>query len=424
MNPISRKFQAQLPKLNRAVWILMLGRLLSQVGTGFVLFYAAVFFVNEVGLSATAVGIGIGSESISGVFGRIIGGLMSDSPRWGRRKTLLLSAAFSAVADIMLALSYNFPTFLLSNLLMGLGVGLYWPSMESAVADLTAIDQRNEAYALTRLADNLGLALGVVFGGLLIGATGAFRLLFWIDGISFVVFLGIIHGAIRETLNVDRATKQIWRGWAVALRDHPLRIYVAVNVLFTTYLSLLNTALPLYLTNFVGFGQRSGQAANGEANFTALSLLFTWYIVLAALLQLPVARWLNRYTHPQVLSVSAVFWAIGFLLVWLTGSLPGGTALWAGLSVAVMAIATIAYTPAASALVANLAPESMRGVYLSINSLCWAVGYFIGPIIGGWAMGQSIEIAHSFWLVGIGSVGVAIGILVYLDRSLKSRAWN
>jgi hypothetical protein len=63
-----------LPQLNSQVWILAAGRFLSGVGTGFTLFYAPIFFVNQVGLSATQVGIGLGSASISGVLGRILGG--------------------------------------------------------------------------------------------------------------------------------------------------------------------------------------------------------------------------------------------------------------------------------------------------------------------------------------------------------------
>jgi hypothetical protein len=53
-----------------------MGRLLSQIGSGFTLFYAPIFFVNQVGLSATAVGIGLGSGSISGVVGRFLGVLL------------------------------------------------------------------------------------------------------------------------------------------------------------------------------------------------------------------------------------------------------------------------------------------------------------------------------------------------------------
>ncbi|HEY9597769.1 MAG TPA: MFS transporter, partial [Cyanophyceae cyanobacterium] len=53
------------PQLGAQIWILATGRFLSQVGSGFTLFYAPIFFVNQVGLSATAVGIGLGSASVS-----------------------------------------------------------------------------------------------------------------------------------------------------------------------------------------------------------------------------------------------------------------------------------------------------------------------------------------------------------------------
>lgn len=403
-------------KLDRRIWILIIGRLLCQAGTGFVLFYAPIFFVNQVGLSAAAVGFGIGSESISGVFGRLIGGSLADSPQWGRRKTLLLAAAISALADLVLVFSNSFPTFLAGNLLMGLGVGLYWPATEAVVADLASLENRNEAFALNRLADSLGLGLGIVLGGGLIALTGAYRALFVADALSFIVFFGIIYRAIGETLSPQTVNKRAWQGWAVALRDRPLWVYVTANVLFTTYLALISSTLPLYLTNFV-----SPKSEGRGFDSVVISGLFAWHVALAALCQLPVARALNRWSRPQALMISAVLWAIGFGLVWVTGVATEAHLAWAGLSLAVLAFATVCYTPAASSLVVGLAPESSRGVYLSINSLCWAAGYFVGPVVGGWAMSQSQPVADRFWIVVALSVAGAIAILQYLDRMLKNR---
>jgi len=41
--------------------------------------------------------------------------------------------------------------------------------------------------------------MGIVFGGVLIGTTEAYRTLFVIDAISFVVFFAVIYLAIAET---------------------------------------------------------------------------------------------------------------------------------------------------------------------------------------------------------------------------------
>ncbi|MGM0456764.1 MAG: MFS transporter, partial [Cyanobacteriota bacterium] len=75
----------------------------------------------------------------------------------------------------------------------------------------------------------------------------------------------------------------------------------------------------------------------------------------------------------------------------------------------------------ASALVVELAPEEMRGVYLSINSLCWAIGYAIGPPLGGAALDRSQTVANSFWLVLAASVALMIPILKQLERRLNRR---
>ena len=411
----STRLRSWLPQMDAQVWILAIGRFLSEVGTGFTLFYAPIFFVNQLGFSATSVGLALGSASITGVVGRILGGLFSDSPMWGRRRTLLLSSAIAAGASVVLATTINFPTLVIGNLLIGLGQGLYWPASEALVADLTSPSERREAYALTRLADSLGMGMGIVFGGALIGSTGAYRALFVIDAVSFVVFFVVVYFAIQEIYRpqADKSSSFLSQGWLTALSDRRLLIYVCVNVIFTTYISQLHSTLPLYLKNFVPVGEAQGFSEQ------TISILFGWHLVTAVLCQLPAARILKRFTHPQALSISALVWALGFVCIWLTGFSSLGQLIWAVLALGLLAIATVLYYPSASSLITDLAPPDRLGVYFSINSLCWAVGYLIGPPLGGLALDQSPFIADSFWLGLACSVIVTIAILQYLHRILK-----
>lgn len=401
---------------NSQIWILATGRFLSAIGTGFTLFYAPIFFVNQVGLSSTEVGLGIGSGSISGIFGRILGGSFSDSQFWGRRRTLLLSSVVSAVGSLVLAQASNFSIFVVGNLLIGLGIGLYWPATEAVVADLTQGQNRMEAYALTRLADNLGLGLGIILGGILIRTTGSYRALFVVDAISFVVFFGVIWIAIAETYIPGKYHEQALGSWIAALRNRAFLVYALVNVILTMYVSQIQSTLPLYFSKFVRL------AASGDGfEPTIISALFTWHLVLAIACQIPVARALKHFSHPYSLMVSALLWGLGFLLVGFTGVVSFGHFVWAVLAMGVFAIATVSYTPFASSLVTDLAPESQRGVYFSINSICWAVGYFVGPPLGGWALDQTRTVANGFWLYLALSVAIVIAILQYLSLILKQR---
>jgi MFS family permease len=403
-----------LPNLNRSIWILAAGRLLSQVGTGFTFFYLPIFFVNEVGLSATAVGAALGSASLSGVIGRFWGGAAIDSPNWGRRRTLLISMVVSALGSFFLAFANDLGTLVIGNLLMGFGVGLYWPATEAVVADLSPLEKRGEAYAITRLADSIGLGLGVVLGGILITLAPAYRALLIADGISFLLFFAILYVFIAETSQPNLQRHAGLKGWKIALGDRRFLTYIAVNILITTYLAQINTTLPLYFKNFARQGQ-------GFSELT-ISTLFAWHLALAILLQLPIARWLKPYSYPQGLIVSMLFWGLGFGLMWVCGVAPAGGLLWAVVALGLMAIAMASYTPIASALVVSLAPESLRGVYLSLNSQCWAIGYLMGPALGGAAMDWPPNLANSYWLMLVGSIPVGLWILRVLNQQLKTES--
>lgn len=395
--------------LNSQIWILAGGRLLLQFGTGFTLFYAPIFFVNKLGFSPTMVGIALGSASVSGILGRFLGGSWSDSPQWGRRKILLLSAIISAIADIFLASASDFSFLLLGNLLMGLGIGFYWPPAEALVADLTTASQRNSAFAISRLADNLGLGLGIIIGGWIIAATNNFRILFILDGFSFLVFYLVIYFTIKETPLNNSTSQTQWHGWSLALKDRSLWIFCIVNIIFTAYISQIQTTLPLYLTNFT---------VNHEFPISSISSLFSLYIIFAALFQLPVLKILNPLSRIQGLTLSLAMWGISFCSIWVTGNVSQFAFYWAIFSVLTAAMAVIIYNPLASGLIVDLAPVSLRGVYFAINSQCWAIGYLIGPPLGGWVLDQGMIYAHNFWLILASSVIIGMLILQYLKITL------
>ncbi len=400
-------------KLPRQIWILALGRLLSEIGSGFTIFYAPIFFVQQVGLSATSVGLALGSASISGIAGRLISGTYAD--RWGRKPVLLLSTLVLAIACFIFAATADFSTLIAGCLVQGLGLGLYWPANEAIVADLTIGEERRFAYAITRLADNLGMGLGIIAGGLLISSTGAYRNLFIVDGISFCCLFLTIALGIKETLKSAEKPIKFINGYATALRDRRLLVYVIVNIILTVYISQIQSTLPLYFSSFVP------QAGARGFNPQVISTLFTGHLLMTIACQLPILKLLRRLTHARSLMISGGFWIIGFVCITVTGTTDSYQLLWASLGLGLFALAIVAYTPTASALIADLAPSSFRGVYTSINSLCWAAGYAIGPPLGGWALDQSSQFVHNFWLGLAATVPIVWVILLWLERLVGSR---
>ncbi|ABA24514.1 Major facilitator superfamily MFS_1 [Trichormus variabilis ATCC 29413] len=408
------QLSAWLSPIHPQIWVLVIARFLSEVGSGFTVFYAPIFFVNQVGLSATAVGFGLASAATSGFFGRILGGSLTDSPKWGRRRTLLLAMAVLAMGSLVLATITNFTTLIIGNLIYGLGMGIYWPATEAIVADSSQVEHRREAFALTRLADHLGLAIGSVLAGVLITIAQNYRWLFIVDAISFMVFFAVVYLAIKEPGSSTTApAQQQFTVWIAALSDRRFLTYIAVNVFFTIYISQIHNVLPIYLKNFLNLGE-TGKGFD-EATISAL---FAWHLVLAIICQMPVTSILKRSSHTLALTISAVFWAIGFSLIWITSTTSSHQLIWVILALAIFAIAGVSYTPSAASLVSDLSPESQRGVYFSINSLCWAAGSFIGSPLGGWALDQPQAITQNLWLGFVLSVAIALTILQYLNHVL------
>ena len=405
------------PSANPQVWLQAMGRSLCQVGSGLLFFYIPIVFVNQVGFSAAAVGFSLGLSSLAGVIGHFIGGVMVDSPRFGRKGTLSCSAALGMLAAFILAATGDLPILVAGSVCLGLSVGFYWTAADAAVMDVTRSNERHQAFALLSVAENLGVGVGVLGGGLLLTLVHQnYKTLFLASGLVFFAFLLLIQTRLTETghhhVTHDHTVKGLW----LALKDRSLIVFVLANVLFTTYIALVTSTIPLYFTNFV-----PAMGANPGASLASTANLFTWcYIGVGALLQLPIARLLGAFTKVKVLMLAMLVWAVGFALVWVTGTITHFQFIWGIAALCMLSIATIVYKPFAAAIVSELAPPSLRGAYVAVSSQCWAIGYFIGPMIGGWAMDQTAEIANKPWLIAALSTVVGLMILHLFNHSLGS----
>jgi len=410
---VNSNLLAWLPNLKREIWILAAGQLLLFIGQGFTLVYASIYFVNQLGFSPTQVGLALSSGGISGTLGRFWAGNAIDSEGLGRRGTLILAAVISAIACFCLAFTSTFPSLIAGNLLLGLGISLYWPATLAVTTDLTTADNRTEAFAVTRLVDNLGLGLGALLAGQYIAMSGSYSALFIIKGVAYLLFSIVIYVAIAETRELRTESRNLLKDWWQALSDRTLIIYLIANVFFTIYAAQIGTTLPLYLANFVPGG-------NTQTGFSEqwISYFFVWHALLKILFQLPLTRKLNSLSYVEILLIALFLWSGGFLLIWLTGIISTKPLIFVIGAFSVIAIAEILYSPAASALVGDMAPVNLRGIYFSLESECWSIGFLIGPALGGWALDHPNTVGTNFWLMLILSAGVAAVILRFLKHRI------
>jgi MFS family permease len=81
----------------------------------------------------------------------------------------------------------------------------------------------------------------------------------------------------------------------------------------------------------------------------------------------------------EAMAASAVFLGLGFGFTALAKSYP----LFA-ISVGIWTLGEIAASAVAPAIIADLAPVKLRGLYQGIFGSAWGLAFFIGPLLGGW----------------------------------------
>ena len=406
---------AWLPQLRREIWILATGQLLLYVGQGFTLVYASIYFVNELGFSPTQVGFALSGSGLAGVAGRFWSGYAIDSEYWGRRGTLMLSAVITAFACFCLAFAHSFGLLVTGNVLLGLGVSLYWPANLSVTTDLTTAENRTEAFALTRLVDNLGLALGALLAGQYVAMSGDYSILFMLKGVTYLLFAGVIYVAIEETRQPQSHIRNVWQDWWQALCDRTLITYLSANIIFTIYAAQHTSTLPLYLANFIPGG-------NAELGFSEqwISYFFVWQVLLKIFLQLPITRLVKTLNQVSVLIIALTLWSFAFFLLWLVGITPTSALVITITAFSLIALSEILYSPAGISLLGEMAPTHLRGIYFSLESQCWSIGFTVGPALGGWALDHPETLGNNLWLYLITGGLVASLILAVLKQQMAT----
>ncbi|MEM8613251.1 MAG: MFS transporter [Cyanobacteria bacterium P01_H01_bin.105] len=408
---------AWLPQLRREIWILATGQLLLYIGQGFTLVYASIYFVNDLGFSPTQVGLALSSSGLAGIVARFWSAYAIDSEFWGRRRTLMLSAIITALACFCLAAANTFVLLVLGNALLGLGVSLYWPANLSITTDLTTLENRSEAFALTRLVDNLGLALGALLAGQYVAISGSYSLLFILKGLTYLLFTGVIYIAIEETRQPQTEVRNLWQDWRQALRDRNLLTYLSANIIFTIYAAQHTSSLPLYLANFIPGG-------NSNTGFSEqwISYFFVWQVLLKIVFQLPVTRLVKAINHISILLVALFLWSVAFFLFWVVGVTPSSALILTTSAFSLIALAEILYSPAGISLLGGMAPINLRGIYFSLESQCWSIGFTIGPALGGWALDHPETVGINLWLYLIMGGLVASMILAVLKQKMTAES--
>jgi len=388
-----------LPELPRAVWLLEGGALWSAVGSGLVTPFVLIYLHNARGFGLGTTGLIYAAYGAVTVVLTPAAGAMIDAV--GARRSLLGASVLQAAGWGSLAVAQR--PWQAAACFAGAGIGnaAYWSSQATLVAGLAEGAQRGIAFSLQRIVQNLGLAIGGVAGGLVVHAADphTFMGLFVADAASFALF-GLAAQAVPEARREKR--ERAAGGYREVLRDRPFLGVLAVNAAMTfAGFAQFEAVLPVFARNDVGLSTR------------AIGGLFALNVVMVVVLQLPVTRIVEGRRRMRAIAAAAAVWtlcAIGALAAarWLHGN--GAVVLIFGV-IAVFTLGELVFSPTHAALSADLAPERLRGRYLSLVTNSFAIGYTAGPAAGAALLGVSsaalwLPVAAVLALTAVGSAAL------------------
>jgi MFS family permease len=136
--------------------------------------------------------------------------------------------------------------------------------------------------------------------------------------------------------------------------------------------------------------------------------------ILIVALQPLVSGWLGRHDHTAVLAAGFVIVGLGFGLTALAGSVVAHAA-----TVAVWTLGEIVTAGIGAAIVADLAPASMRGRYSGAYGAIWSAAYLLGPLGGTRLLALGAPV---LWLTcGLLAAAASAGLLA-LGPAIRRRS--
>lgn len=386
------RLNVTLQRLPRQFWYLISGTLVSATGMGMIWPFLTIYMQRELGISLTTVTMLLTLDLIFSIAASFVAGPITD--RFGRKWVLVLSLGVMGAVYLVMSVVTGLPIFALLMALRGAAVPLYRIGADAMVADLIPEEKRVEAYSISRMIHNVGVALGPTAGGFVTGQS--YLLAFLIAAGSLFLFGLFVAVAMRETLPArsgQNAGNSTGAAYGHMLRDRFFQIFVLAFTCTGMATSLVFVLLGNYMVQNYGLPERS------------VGFVMAVNAAMVVLLQVAVSLRTRNHAPLRVMALGGLLYGLG------VGSMAlGSTFAHFAASMAVMTLGELVLMPTATTFAANLAPPEMRGRYMAIFGLGWSISHGFGPVVGG-IMNDTIA-PQSIWVGGL--VWALLSSVLYL----------
>ena len=385
----------------RQFWVLLWGMLLASIGGSMWWPFITIYLREQFDVPLTQITLLFTLYAGAGLLATSVVGPAVD--RFGRRSAMIAGLAIPGLSLSAMGIIHGLGPWAIALMVTGMFNPMYRVGADAMVADLVPPEERVNAYAILRMGNNVGVAIGPAIGGFV--AAVSYSLAYFSAGAANLVFALLVFFLVRETMqrtgDAGRASERT--GYGPVLRDRRFLIFCIIMVMATIPSPLVWMLMPAYAKEHFGvLESQSGFIMSANA-------------VMVVLFQVIVTRWSSRHPNLRMLALGALFYALG------VGSVALGASFWSFMmSMIILTFGELLLVPTGSAFAANAAPPEMRGRYMGLYGVTWSIAFGIGPVLGGW-LNDNVAPAAT-WIGGLVAGLIAVAGFLALQQVIAHRS--
>lgn len=385
---------------------LFIAELVRAIGGSSIWPFLSIYLKESLVITVMTVMILSTIRSLAGMVSTPFVGIVLD--RFGRKKSMVFCMGGMGSVYIVMAFNHNIVLWAILMAAQGFLMSALMIGEQTVIADTVAPKERSDAYALLRIAKNIGVAIGPALGGILIVIS--YQIAFLVAATFMIMAAIMVYIAVPETLPKDdffedRPTvKSNNFGYMRVLRDYHFMIYCAVLSLIPMIYIMPMVMLPIYMKENFGLA---------ESNF---GLMLTINASIIVTFEFWVTRYARKFNTIWVIAFGSSFYALAMFMMIFAGNFE--TFL---LVMVAMTIGEMLVMPNAITYASNLAPSDMRGRYMGIYQLTSGAGSSSGQLLAGY-LNDNIS-PNAVWQVAafLGCVAVAGFTMIAIFQQKKKR---
>jgi len=379
-------------------WWLALITLINRSGT-MVIPFLSLYLTKEKDFSLGQVGWIMTAFGAGSVAGAYLGGKISD--KIGPYKTMVFSLFSSGLFYILTQFAQDFWQIILMVFMVVLLADIFRPASFAALRSYTDHTNRTRSTSLIRLAINLGFSAGPAVGGYLIYTYG-YHSLFWVDGITSILAMGLMILVLRPKENNPEQTSKEPQASESAYKDKEFLGFILALIFFAFAFLQYFSTIPYYYNEDYGLTEKEVGILMGFNGF------------LVFIIEMPVVHYFEKKKKGDLpyVYLGAILLFFSFLVLQIGHHV---ALLWIGMTL--MSFAEVIAFPFANSYALNRSHRGLVGQYMALFSLSFSIGHIFAHN-GGFQLIHQFGFPITWWFMAIICL-IVVFMLYWLKQKEK-----